>query len=166
MTIDAHVNNTADVIPGGSPFFYLEDPKNNGFQIQSISVTPTPCQIGLPCTIEAKGEFQSDLSKIELNFEVEARFKGGHSGKVLTRKDDLCDWATVRQAGRSQCPPNKGSATITTELLLASFVVPEATYDIDLNLTSGNTLLTHVGARVKLEDADKLVADTNPAETP
>ena len=45
LAIASHLNNTADVIPGGSPFFYMEDPKKHGFKIESITVTPTPCQM-------------------------------------------------------------------------------------------------------------------------
>lgn len=45
LQIMANINNTGNVIPGGSPFFYLEDPAKNLFTISSISMTPTPCQM-------------------------------------------------------------------------------------------------------------------------
>ena len=94
---------------------------------------------GLPCRIEAKGEFEVDVTQINLDFEVEARFPGGHTGKVLTRNDDLCDWATIRQEGRLQCPSKKGSAVITTELMLASIFVPEVSYIEDIQQIAGMT---------------------------
>jgi len=45
LQIMDNINNAGNVIPGGSPFFYMEDPANNLFTISSISMTPTPCQM-------------------------------------------------------------------------------------------------------------------------
>lgn len=42
-TIDNATIANSMVIPGGSPFFYLDDPKDNIFAVESIAMTPTPC---------------------------------------------------------------------------------------------------------------------------
>lgn len=42
-SIDKAVTGNSVIIPGGSPFFYLDDPAENVFVIDSISMTPTPC---------------------------------------------------------------------------------------------------------------------------
>ena len=42
-SIDEAVAGNSLVIPGGSPFFYLDDPAENVFAIDSISMTPNPC---------------------------------------------------------------------------------------------------------------------------
>lgn len=45
LQINRMMNDTNTVIPGGSPFFYMEDPTDNAFTIASISMSPTPCQM-------------------------------------------------------------------------------------------------------------------------
>lgn len=39
------MKNTSNVIPGGSPFFYMSDPALNLFIISSLAMTPNPCQM-------------------------------------------------------------------------------------------------------------------------
>lgn len=149
------INGTDNVIPGGSPFFYMDDPANNLFSIASISMTPTPCQIGFPCALQASGTFRQDLATIDLSFDIEARLGTGQSAQMLAIRDKLCDWATVEQPnGLSGCPPRHGPAIIKTSMDLARGWIMEATYFIDLKLTSGDRMLTHVGAQITLTDAD------------
>ncbi len=38
-------SNYGAAIPGGSPFFYMEYPRNDLFSIFRIDVTPNPCQM-------------------------------------------------------------------------------------------------------------------------
>ncbi|KAL8896603.1 MAG: hypothetical protein Q9207_007636 [Kuettlingeria erythrocarpa] len=178
LQINTMMNDTNTVIPGGSPFFYMDDPTDNVFTLASISVSPTPCQMylsppsepqtenlgvstnvdfdrGLPCSIEARGTFQENLPSIELDFDIEVLLKDGQTAKMLAVKDDVCNWATVEQPGvTSSCPPQKGPAVITTSMSLGRGFIMEATYFIDLQLTSGNRKLTHVGAQITLTDPD------------
>lgn len=110
---------------------------------------------------------------MELSFDVEARLKDGKEGKMIAAKDDLCNWATLKQKDRStNCHPQNGAATISAEMELPPGWVQEVnfpsygesvasplltilrqgTYMIDLKLTSGISVLTHVGARIVLTD--------------
>ncbi|KAL8753885.1 MAG: hypothetical protein Q9184_005284 [Pyrenodesmia sp. 2 TL-2023] len=137
------MNETNTVIPGGSPFFYMDDPADDIFAISSISMSPTPCT------------FRENLPSIELDFEIDVRLKDGQSAKILAVKDDVCRWATMEQpGGLSKCPPRKGPAVLKTSMSLARGFIIEATYFIDLQLTSGNRKLTHIGAQITLTDPD------------
>ena len=45
LQIQDRMNETNAVIPGGSPFFYMEDPSGHLFTIISITMSPSPCQM-------------------------------------------------------------------------------------------------------------------------
>ncbi|KAL9601245.1 MAG: hypothetical protein Q9219_002650 [cf. Caloplaca sp. 3 TL-2023] len=153
--IETASNNSNNIIPGGSPFIYIEDPAKNGFSISSISVTPTPCSIGLPCELEAKGTFRDTFDAIHLSLDISVRLKsGGIPGRIIAVRDDLCEWATVKQGSRVSCPPRAGVATVGFGLDLVPWFVKEGTYWIDLKLEGGGRLLTHIGALFRLEDLD------------
>ncbi|KAL9597808.1 MAG: hypothetical protein Q9219_004885 [cf. Caloplaca sp. 3 TL-2023] len=155
LNIQTAANLTTNVIPGGSPFFYLNDPTHDLLSLASISMTPTPCQIGFPCALSASGTFTQDLPTIDLSFDIQARRKTGQSAQILAVRDKLCDWATIDQAGGRRsggCAARKGAATIKTSMDLARGWIMEATYFIDLKLTSGDRVLTHVGAQITLVD--------------
>ncbi|KAL8801415.1 MAG: hypothetical protein Q9182_004479 [Xanthomendoza sp. 2 TL-2023] len=174
LQIQQKINGTNTAIPGGSPFFYMEDPANHVFAITSISMSPTPCQIGLPCSIEARGTFRQDLPSIDLDFDIEARLKNGQSAKLIAVRDNLCQWATMKQPGGSaKCPPRTGPAMLQTSMDLARGWIPEVsssifwgfpldeltetrqgTFFVDLKLLSGTRVLTHLGAQITLTDAD------------
>lgn len=79
----------------------------------------------LPCAIEAKGIFHQDLKSIKLDFDLEATYTDGKVGRMIVEKENLCDWMTLEQAGRSNCPPQNGPVTIGTELELARGWVKE-----------------------------------------
>ncbi|KAL8677308.1 MAG: hypothetical protein Q9224_007203 [Gallowayella concinna] len=119
LQIQKQINVTDAVIPGGSPFFYMEDPADHVFTITSIAMSPTPCQIGLPCSIEARGAFQQDLPSIDLDFDIQARLKNGQSATLIAVKDNMCEWATMKQpGGSSKCPPRKGPVMLETSMNL------------------------------------------------
>ena len=43
MSIEQSVNQTSKVIPGGSPFFYLDDPSSDDeLKIETLFITPNP----------------------------------------------------------------------------------------------------------------------------
>ncbi|KAL8724570.1 MAG: hypothetical protein Q9166_007880 [cf. Caloplaca sp. 2 TL-2023] len=110
---------------------------------------------GLPCSIEARGILRQDLPSIDLDFDITVRLKNGQSAKLIAVRDDVCQWATMEQpGGSSKCSPRKGPATLKTSMNLVRGWIMEATYFIDLKLTSGNRVLTHVGAQVTLTDPD------------
>ncbi|KAL8773874.1 MAG: hypothetical protein Q9209_001304 [Squamulea sp. 1 TL-2023] len=118
-------------------------------------MSPTPCQIGLPCSIEARGIFRENLPSINLDFDIEVRLKNGQSAKILAVRDNMCQWATLEQAGGPyRCPPQKGPATLKTRMDLVRGWIMEATYFIDLKLTSKDRVLTHLGAQITLTDLD------------
>ncbi|KAL8896605.1 MAG: hypothetical protein Q9207_007638 [Kuettlingeria erythrocarpa] len=104
----------------------MDDPADNLFSIFSISVTPTPCQIGLPCAIQAKGTFRQDLPSIDLSFDIEALLPTGESAQMLAVRDNLCEWATLEQPGNpASCPPRRGAATLEMSMDIArGFIMP------------------------------------------
>ncbi|KAL8761133.1 MAG: hypothetical protein Q9184_002718, partial [Pyrenodesmia sp. 2 TL-2023] len=119
LQIEENMNDPSNVIPGGSPFFYMEDPNRNLFTIESITMTPTPCQIGIPCALEAKVMFYLDFPSFDFDASVEARLPDGQAMKIIVIEDDLCEWVTLKQGSISQCPPRQGAATLSYGLQLA-----------------------------------------------
>ena len=100
--------------------------------------------------MEVKRIFQEDLTSVDLDLDVEVHPQDGQSAKIIAVKDNMCDWASLEQEGRSICPPQKGPATITARLELAQGWVMEAIYLMVLKLASGNQMLTHIVVRVEL----------------
>ncbi|KAL9577119.1 MAG: hypothetical protein Q9212_006575 [Teloschistes hypoglaucus] len=167
LQLASTINDTNFIIPGGSPFFYMEDPTGDPFTIGSISMTPNPCQIGINCSIEVRGGFATDLPSLDLDLEIDINPPGGQSiEKIVVSKDNACDWLKVKQIYREACPPKKGFASLNMEMVLARGWVKEGIYSLDLKLISGDKQLTHIGARIKLVDyGPNLNATTANVET-
>lgn len=118
-----------------------------------------------------------------MSFDIEARLKDGQEGKIIAFKDNLCNWATLDQVERTNCNPQNGAATISADMELPQGWVMEVNtpyygdvcasplltimrqgmYMIDLKLTSGDQMLTHVGARIVLTDPHNHINVPNTA---
>lgn len=148
-----NTTTTNEVIPGGSPFFYLQDPTNNRFRLSSLAMSPTPCIINQPCSLSAKGSFLDFLPTITISLSVDIRLSYGYWYRVVTIEDqDMCEWATVKQGVRTKCPPRRGMAVLDMGFRLGHGDLGSGTYFIDVKLTSGEMLLTHIGAQILWED--------------
>ncbi|KAL8635657.1 MAG: hypothetical protein Q9228_006874, partial [Teloschistes exilis] len=119
LQLASRINDTNLIIPGGSPFFYMEDPMGDPFSIISITMSPNPCQIGINCSIEVRGGFTSDLPSLDLDLEIDARPPDGQFMKIVVAKDNACDWLKLKQAYRDGCPPKKGFVSLNWEMMLA-----------------------------------------------
>ena len=110
--------NNSNAVPGRSPFVYMRDSTNDLLAIQSLDMFPaTP---SIPSTVEffLAGIFKEDLSSIDMAFNIIDYLKDGTSGS-FQGIDDLCNgWVRMEQAGRAQCPPKKGQATISKSIEL------------------------------------------------
>ena len=90
----------------------------------SLTNVALPCR-GFPCSIEAKGTFLSDLSIINMGFELEAHLASGGTSKLMAVEENFCEWMELKQGGVVQCPPRKGDASITYDLVLGrGWVMP------------------------------------------
>ncbi len=84
------------------------------------------------------------MTSLELDFDVEARLKDGQSAKIIAVKDDMCEWVTLEQGGRSDCPPQNGAAIISAGLILARGWVMEVGFSVYWWKLSVSNLLTRM----------------------
>ena len=75
--------------------------------------------------LNAFGIFKEDLDSLRFSFKISTTSGDGARRNTFAGEDDLCDWVDIKQNGITQCPPKKGVAAMSYEILLLHGWIPE-----------------------------------------